>query len=94
MQKDKAMRFLYAVVLLVAVQGASAAFAEGAAAYIRGDYTTALAEWRPLAAQGDANAQFINLGIMYANGEGVPQDYAEAAKWLRLSAELARYRTF
>ena len=24
---------------------------------------------------------------MYANGEGVPQDYAAAAKWFRLAAE-------
>jgi len=27
------------------------------------------------------------LGIMYANGRGVPQDYAEAMKWCRLAAE-------
>src|SRR5712692_8709765 len=37
------------------------------------------------AAQGDAEAQF-SLGIMYANGQGVPQDYAEALKWFRLAA--------
>ena len=24
---------------------------------------------------------------MYRNGEGVPQDYAEAVKWFRLAAE-------
>ncbi len=39
-----------------------------------------------LADQGDASAQF-NLGIMCGHGEGVPQDYAEAAKWYRLAAE-------
>jgi uncharacterized protein len=27
-----------------------------------------------------------NLGFMYASGQGVPQDYAEAVKWYRLSA--------
>lgn len=27
-----------------------------------------------------------NLGLVYYNGEGVPQDYAEAARWLRLAA--------
>jgi TPR repeat protein len=27
-----------------------------------------------------------NLGIMYENGEGVVQDYAEAHKWLNLAA--------
>jgi len=40
----------------------------------------------PLAEQGDTFAQF-NLGLMYDNGEGVPQDYAEALKWFRLAAE-------
>jgi hypothetical protein len=37
-------------------------------------------------AGGDAAAQY-NLGLMYDNGRGVPQDYAEAARWYRLAAE-------
>jgi TPR repeat protein len=41
---------------------------------------------RVLAEQGDADAQF-NLGLMYANGDGVPQNDAESAKWFRLAAE-------
>ena len=45
-----------------------------------------LTETRRLAEQGDADAQF-NLGVMYANGEGVPQDEAEAVRWYRLSAD-------
>jgi len=32
------------------------------------------------AEQGFADAQ-VNLGFMYHNGRGVPQDYAEAVKW-------------
>ena len=40
----------------------------------------------PLAEQGDVVAQF-NLGILYDNGQGVPQDYAEAMKWYRKAAE-------
>ena len=28
-----------------------------------------------------------NLGIMYAYGRGIPQDYAEALKWYRKAAE-------
>jgi len=51
-----------------------------------GDYATAIKEWKPLAEQGDAQAQ-SNLGAMYDKGEGVLQDYAEAVKWYRLSAE-------
>jgi TPR repeat protein len=38
------------------------------------------------AEQGHANAQF-NLGLMYSNGEGVPEDDAEAVKWSRKAAE-------
>ena len=63
-----------------------AGFDEGAAAYKRGDYATALREWRPLAKQGNANAQFF-LGVMYDKGLGVPQDYAEALQWYRKAAE-------
>ena len=59
---------------------------EGAAAYIRGDYATAIREWRPLAKQGVADAQY-NLGVMYGEGLGVPQDYAKAVGWWRKAAD-------
>lgn len=58
----------------------------GLAAYERGDYATALREWKPLAKQGDADAQY-NLGLVYSRGNGVPRDDAEAAKWYRKAAE-------
>ena len=38
------------------------------------------------AESGDAMAQWV-LGFMYFNGEGVPQDYSEAAAWYRQAAE-------
>ena len=38
------------------------------------------------AEQGDAEAQF-NLGILYDNGQGVPQDDAEALKWYRKAGD-------
>ena len=41
---------------------------------------------RPLGEQGDAEAQ-STLGVMYRNGESVPQDYAEAVRWYRLAAD-------
>ena len=47
---------------------------------------TALRLWRPLAEQGDADAQY-SLGVTYANGRGVPQDYAEAVRWYRKAAD-------
>ena len=39
-----------------------------------------------LAEQGDAKSQF-KMGMIYKLGQGVQQDYKEAAKWYRLSAE-------
>ena len=63
-----------------------AGFDEGEAAYQRGDYATAIREWRPLAKQGVADAQY-NLGVMYGEGLGVPQDYAKAVGWWRKAAE-------
>ena len=46
----------------------------------------ALAGFQNYAEQGNAAAQG-NLGRMYANGEGVPEDDAEAVRWYRLAAE-------
>ena len=46
----------------------------------RKDYDTALRLLKPLAEQGDADAQ-AELGTMYENGEGVAQNYTEAWKW-------------
>ena len=61
------------------------AYLEGAAAYRRGDYATAIRELRPLAEQGNAAAQNI-LGFMYDVGKGVPQDYVQALMWYNLAA--------
>ena len=62
------------------------AFIDAVEALEREDYETAYKLFLPLAEQGDADAQF-NLGVMYDEGEGVPQDYKEAFKWYRLAAE-------
>ena len=47
-------------------------FQKGLNAYNKGDYATALLEWKPLAAQGDAPAQ-ANLGGMYETDEVSPR---------------------
>ncbi len=54
-----------------------AGFYEGVAAYQRGDYATALREFRPLAERGIAIAQ-RNLGVMYI--QGVTLDFVQAYK--------------
>ena len=56
------------------------------ASYEKGDYETALREFKPLAEQGGAYAQY-NLGQMYRRGQGVPHNYQTAVKWYRLAAE-------
>ncbi len=43
-------------------------------------------ETKALAEKGVAAAQH-NLGVMYADGEGVPQNFKEAVKWYRKAAE-------
>ena len=48
--------------------------------------STELAALSVKANAGDAGAQ-CNLGLMYANGEGVPQDYVEAVSWFRQAAD-------
>jgi TPR repeat protein len=46
----------------------------------------AVAYYRKAAAQGDAEGEF-GLGSMYAAGEGVKRDPAEARKWITRAAE-------
>ena len=61
-----------------------AGFAEGAAAWERGDYATALREF--LAEQGDARAQ-SRLGELFEAGRGVAKSYPDAQIWNRKAAE-------
>ena len=81
------LRFPIALVLSIVCLAvpAWADFKAGMDAYNRGDYATALREWRPLAEQGDASAQF-SLGLSYENGDGVPRDYAKARQWYEKAA--------
>ena len=77
------------LILCVALLGGHPAMADfdaGLDAFIKGDHATALREFRPLAEQGNGGAQGL-LGYMYYNGEGVVQNYQEAAKWTKLAAE-------
>ena len=61
-------------------------FEQSLAAYERSDYRTAFAGFKKLAEQGNAGAQF-NLGLMYANGQGVPKDDQQAVVWYLKAAE-------
>ncbi|MEZ0225426.1 MAG: tetratricopeptide repeat protein [Alphaproteobacteria bacterium] len=66
---------------------ASEALKAGWDAAFRNDYKTALKLWRPLAEQGNSDAQ-ISLGYVYLLGREVKQDDAEAYFWYSLAAAL------
>ncbi len=74
------------LLILFVLTGCFGPLHEGVRAYKSGDYTRAHALWKPLAEQGDIQAQY-NLGQLYAKGLGVPKNYTEAAKWYRMAAE-------
>jgi len=59
--------------------------AAGIEAYRSKDYQRAFEEWKLSAGAGDAEAQF-DLGVLYAQGLGVPRDLSEAARWYRKAA--------
>ncbi len=84
----KNLHVLLMVSLLTCAGGVAIAqdYDAGLKAFQAGDFQTALKEWKPLADQGHAYAQ-NNLGWMYASGEGVVEDDAEAAGWYRLAAD-------
>ena len=76
--------------LLLAFAGAApptlADFYKGVAAYETGNFKLAYEEFLKAADQGDASTQY-GLGVMYSEGQGVPQDYQAATQWYRKAAE-------
>ncbi len=60
--------------------------AQSASALDFGKYLVALKKSKPLAEQGNPLAQFM-LGASYASGQGVPQDYSQAAAWYHKASE-------
>jgi TPR repeat protein len=81
------------IVAVTFLSGAGSAFAVNKAlsSLVNHDYVTAYKEFKIVADQGDAPAQF-NLGIMCKNGKGVPQDYTEAFKWFHMAADQGHVR--
>ena len=59
---------------------------KGLSAFKKGNYTSALRVWKPLADKGYSKAQ-NSMGVMYYNGFGVPQNYRTAAKWFIRAAK-------
>ncbi len=89
MSNDRLIVLRFPITLMLSmvcfVLPAWADYQAGMDAYNRGDFATALREWRPLAEQGDAKAQF-SFGLLHENGDGVPRDYAKARQWYEKAA--------
>lgn len=77
---------LLGMALLLGSAPALADVKAGVDAWGRGDYQTAISEWRGPADKGDADAQF-NLGQAYKLGRGVSQDLVQAEKWYKKAAD-------
>jgi len=76
------------LILFVCVSGPALAgpLEDANALYAKGDFSAAYELYRPLAEQGNANAQY-NLGVMYERGRGVAKDQATAVDWYRKAAD-------
>jgi len=72
--------------MLIGETVAAQDFDRGVESYLEGDYQSALHEFQVLAENGDAGAQHL-LGQMFRRGAGVPQDFSEAMKLWKLSAD-------
>tara|TARA_R110000782_G_scaffold57256_2_gene119417 strand:+ start:2503 stop:3681 length:1179 start_codon:yes stop_codon:yes gene_type:complete len=64
----------------------AASYEEGKQAYLKKNYALALEILKPLAEQGDSQAQ-ITMGLMYDYGHGVEKSPAESIKWYLMAAE-------
>ena len=82
---------LFALFLVAAGATVSAAdsYTDAVSAVHRDDYDLAARLFRPLAEQGHAGAQSF-LGVLYANGQGVPQNVIRAYMWLTVAVAGSR----
>ena len=83
---QRSLPILIALILLFSTVGWSADFKKGYEALLKKDYATALREFKLLAKEGHAVAQF-KLGLMYYYGKGGSKNDKAAVKWDRLAAE-------
>ncbi|MBV9526895.1 SPOR domain-containing protein [Sphingomonas sp.] len=74
-----------ALLLGIAAPVGAQAVTDGIEAWQHSDYDKAVKIWRPLAEQGDPDAQF-NLAQAYRLGRGVPTNLAAAQIWLERAA--------
>ena len=78
---------LTGIAILTAGAPAAGDAASGSAAFAKGDYVRAMADWTSAADRGDPDAAF-GLGMLYERGDGQSkQSYKQADHWYRKAAE-------
>jgi TPR repeat protein len=82
----KSFRLIFLGLLLAGANPVWANLDDAVQAYLRGEFSKAATLLRPIAEQGDSQAQTY-MGRLYERGKGVPKDYVEAVKWYRLAAD-------
>ncbi len=104
MAADKLRKLLLSVAVCVSCSGVSAGYYEGFEAYTRGDFESAMKEWKKVAEPGfslfgsgipddpEERQEMADaryaIGLLYWNGKGVQQNYKAAAKWMKEAAAL------
>lgn len=78
--------FIATALLAVSFQARAGTFDDGMAAYQASDYEEAIAQWKPLAEHGNAQAAY-NLGFMYEFGYGVAVNDDASFKWYLRAAQ-------
>jgi hypothetical protein len=66
-----------------------AVYTQATELYNRQDYPAAKTLFEDLAQKGNPEAR-VYLGVMYAKGQGVPQNFVEAQKWFILAGDLGK----
>ncbi len=72
--------------IALVVSAAHADIKDARKSYLRGDYASALTEYKRLAEAGNVDAQ-ARLGEIYYTGRGALEDLALAHKWLKAAAQ-------
>ncbi|MEO1925582.1 MAG: SPOR domain-containing protein [Gammaproteobacteria bacterium] len=86
MGMNNMFRILFSLLLLFSTSAYAGTYEEGKQAYLSQDYQRALEILKPLAENGNSQAQ-ITLGLMYDYGQGVDKDPTESINWYRMAAE-------
>ena len=79
-------QFIFILLFFFASSSYAATYEDGKKAYLAQDYGRALEILKPLAENGNAQAQ-ITMGLMYDYGHGVEKSASESIKWYLMAAE-------